>query len=187
MPKTWQCFDLSFEATETYANPYTDVTLDVDFTSPTGKIFTRPAFWQGGSKFIVRFAAPTAGQWSWSATHADAGLNGSGEFEVEETISTNRYFKHGFLKMSPKVRSLVHADGTPFVIAGDTAWGLPWRGTEEAVAIYAKKRQSQGFNAVLLMTVQPDMDARGPSDRTQDEGFGVGFLVDTGVGDGVGP
>ena len=36
-------------------------------------------------------------------------------------------------------------------------------------------RQAKGFNAVLLMTVQPDMRAVGPRDRTADEGFDVGF------------
>jgi hypothetical protein len=36
-------------------------------------------------------------------------------------------------------------------------------------------RQAKGFNAVLLMSVQPDMGARGPRDRSADEGFDVGF------------
>lgn len=175
MQQTWQFFELHFEAAGVYANPYTDVTFDVNFVSPDGNQFTRPAFWNGESKFTVRFAAPSAGHWSWSATHDDAGLNGSGKFQVADATSTNRFFKHGFLKMSPKGRSLIHADGTPFIIAGDTAWGLPWRATEAQVTTYAKKRKAQGFNAALLMTVQPDMDARGPKDRTLDEGFGIGF------------
>ena len=41
--------------------------------------------------------------------------------------------------------------------------------------VYAHDRQAKGFNAVLLMSVQPDMDARGPRDRSADEGFDVGF------------
>lgn len=175
MQQTWQFFELNFEAVGVYANPYTDVTFDVTFTSADGKALKRPAFWNGDSKFTVRFAAPTAGQWSWSAMHEDAGLNGKGEFDVEESVSNNKFFKHGFLQMSPKGRSAVYADGTPFLIAGDTAWALPWRATEADVTTYAQKRQTQGFNAALLMTVQPDMDARGPRDRTKDEGFGVGF------------
>ncbi len=77
--------------------------------------------------------------------------------------------------MSPGKRSLVHADGTPAVLAADTAWALPWRATQEQCRIYAADRQRKGFNAVLLMSVQPDMDARGPRSRTADEGFDVGF------------
>ena len=41
--------------------------------------------------------------------------------------------------------------------------------------MYAADRQAKGFNAALLMSVQPVMNARGPRDRTQDEGFAVGF------------
>jgi hypothetical protein len=41
--------------------------------------------------------------------------------------------------------------------------------------VYAGDRQAKGFNAVLLMSVQPDMRARGPHDRTAGEGFDVGF------------
>jgi hypothetical protein len=41
--------------------------------------------------------------------------------------------------------------------------------------VYAADRRAKGFNAVLLMSVQPDMRAVGPRDRTQDEGFGVAF------------
>jgi len=77
--------------------------------------------------------------------------------------------------MSPGKRSLVHADGRTAVLAGDTAWALPWRATQEQCQVYAADRQTKGFNAVLLMSVQPDMGARGPRNRTADEGFGVGF------------
>ncbi len=61
------------------------------------------------------------------------------------------------------------------MLVGDTPWALPWRATEEQVRVYAADRQAKGFNAALLMSVQPDMHARGPRDRTADEGFDVGF------------
>ena len=77
--------------------------------------------------------------------------------------------------MSPSGRQLVHADGTPALMVADTAWALPFRATPEQVEVYARDRQAKGFNAVLLMTVQPDMRAVGPRDRTLDEGFDVGF------------
>ena len=41
--------------------------------------------------------------------------------------------------------------------------------------MYAADRQAKGFNAVLLMSVQPDMNARGPVGRNVDEGFEIGF------------
>ena len=86
-----------------------------------------------------------------------------------------RAFEHGFWRMSPSGRQLEHADGTPALMVADTAWALPWRATPEQVEVYARDRQAKGFNAVLLMTVQPDMHAVGPRDRTLDEGFDVAF------------
>ncbi len=77
--------------------------------------------------------------------------------------------------MSPGGRNLVHADGTPALLVADTAWALLWRATVEQCQLYAADRQRKGFNAVLLMSVQPDMHARGPHTRTADEGFDVGF------------
>jgi hypothetical protein len=89
--------------------------------------------------------------------------------------TNHRFYDHGFWRMSPGGRNLVHADGRAAVLVGDTAWGLPWRATHEQCEVYARDRQAKGFNAVLLMSVQPDMDARGPRDRGADEGFDVGF------------
>jgi hypothetical protein len=77
--------------------------------------------------------------------------------------------------MSPGGRSLVHDDGTPASLVADTAWGMPWRATHDQVVAYADDRSAKGFNAVLLMSVQPDLRTVGPRDRTADEGFDVGF------------
>jgi hypothetical protein len=68
---------------------------------------------------------------------------------------TNPFYAHGFWRMSPGGRSLVQADGKPALLIADTAWGLPWRATPEQVREYAADRQAKGFNAVLLMSVQP--------------------------------
>nr|WP_240896641.1 DUF4038 domain-containing protein [Kineococcus vitellinus] len=77
--------------------------------------------------------------------------------------------------MSADGRHLQHADGTPAVLVADTAWALPWRATPEDARTFARDRHAKGFNAVLLMSVQPDMRAVGPEDRTADEGFAVAF------------
>ena len=61
------------------------------------------------------------------------------------------------------------------MLVADTAWALPWRATEEQCRTYAADRHRKGFNAALLMSVQPDMLARGPRERTADEGFDVAF------------
>ncbi|MPY48397.1 apiosidase-like domain-containing protein [Streptomyces acidicola] len=181
MTVAWQQAEITLGAGFDYANPYTDVEVWADFTHDTGMTVRRPAFWDGGRVWRVRFAPPlSGGRWIWR-THSsveDPGLGGRmGELEVRSGAveSPNPFLRHGFWRMSPGGRNLVHADATPALLVADTAWALPWRATEGDVRVYAADRASKGFNAVLLMTLQPDMDARGPQDRTADEGFDVAF------------
>jgi hypothetical protein len=181
----WREVELTLTAAHTYINGYTDVDVWVDFTHSTGQILRRPAFWDGGQTWKVRFASPYAtGTWSWQsvARVADAGLVGhTGTITcVPGDDTPHRFYRHGFWRMSPGGRNVIHADGRPALVCGDTAWALPWRATPAQVTVYAADRHAKGFNAVLLMTVQPDMDARGPQQRGVDESFAIGFadLVD---------
>ena len=175
----WQEVEINLVSAQVFSNPYTDIEVWAEFGHESGLAIRRPAFWDGGNRWKVRFAAPLAGHWSWRAacSREDAGLAGqAGELDCQaDPASAHRFFRHGFWRMSAGKRSLVHADGTPAILAADTAWGLPWRATEEQVRIYAADRHAKGFNAVLMMSVQPDMGAVGPRDRTADEGFDVGF------------
>lgn len=177
---TWAAHQLTLVAERTYDNPYTDLEVWVDFTHDDGTVLRRPGFWDGGNAFGVRFAAAgRPGRWTWRSRcpAADPGLDGrTGTLEVtDETGGENRFRTHGFWRMSPGRRSLVHADGYPAVLVADTAWALPWRATPEQVREYAADRHAKGFNAALLMSVQPDMNATGPRDRTADRGFDVAF------------
>ena len=72
-------------------------------------------------------------------------------------------FEHGFVTVAPHARAGVHADGFPWLVVGDTAWAMPWRAVLPDVETYAADRRDKGFNAVLLMTIQPDMELAGPA------------------------
>jgi hypothetical protein len=176
----WREAELTFTAERSYEKPYLEVEAWVEFTSRDGLVLRRPAFWDGGSTFRVRFAPPEAqGSFTYRsyANVNDAGLvdrTGTIECVVNEAPRT-RFERHGFWRMSPGKRSLVHADGAPALLVADTAWALPFRATLDECRTYAEDRRRKGFNAALLMTVQPDMDARGPRSRTDDDGFDVGF------------
>lgn len=176
----WREIEIALAAEREYSNPYTDVDVWADFTHESGMTLRRPAFWDGGRTWKIRFASPlAAGRWSWASFNsaADSGLSSqAGALDCAEPAhGATRFERHGFWRMSSGGRSLIHADGTPALLAADTAWGLPWRATLEQCRIYAADRHAKGFNAALLMSVQPDMDARGPRDRSADEGFDVGF------------
>jgi len=175
----WRESEIALTALTTHADPYTEVEVWADFVHDDGAVLRRPAFYDGDGTWRVRFASPAGrGTWRWttSASVTDAGLHGvTGSIAITPADGETAFHQHGFWRMSPGGRSLVHADGTPALLVADTAWGLPWRATEDQVRIYAQDRQAKGFNAVLLMSVQPDMRAVGPRDRTADEGFDVAF------------
>ncbi|MDI6451076.1 DUF4038 domain-containing protein [Anaerobaca lacustris] len=175
----WEPVELMFIADRDYANPYTDVDLHVEFRGPDNSVVRRPAFWDGGRTWRVRFAAPEPGTWTWrsaASNREDAGLHAqSGRLHVTAYSGDNQLLRHGLLCMSPGRRNVVHADGTPLLVVADTPWGLPFRGTVESVTAYAQNRQARGFNAALLMSVQPDRRAEGPRDRNAVGGFGIGF------------
>jgi hypothetical protein len=176
----WREVELTFTSSAEYGNPYVDAEMHVVFTGPDRQELIRPAFWDGGSTWRVRFASPTAaGAWAWrsvASNAADTGLHGqSGRLRAAPYRGENALLRHGLLRMSPGRRNVVHADGTTFLVVGDTPWALPFRGTPETVTTYARNRQERGFNAALLMSVQPDRRAVGPRDRTAVGGFGVAF------------
>ena len=176
----WQEVALTFTAANTYDNPYTDVDMFAEFSGPEGQMLRRPAFWDGGQNWKIRFAAPLAGgEWTWqtfASDSTDSGLHGmSGALKSEAYGGDNLLLRHGFLRMSPGGRNAVHADGTPFFMVGDTPWALPWRATVEQTRIYARDRQQKGFNTALLMSLQPDRGAEGPDARNIEQGFAVAF------------
>lgn len=176
----WKETELAFQSATTYANPYTDVEFRVEFSHSDGTTLTRPGFWDGENTWKVRFASPLdAGTWTYT-TYAeptdDTGLNGQqGTLSCVPYQGKNELIKHGLLKMSSGHRNIVHADGTPFLLIGDTPWALPWRGTIASVTAYANNREARNFNAALLMSLQPDRDAEGPRSRTEAKGFAVAF------------
>lgn len=176
----WREIEISLEAQQDYANPYTDLEVWADFRHSTGVSLRRPAFWDGENSWKIRFASPfDHDTWTWQSfcSQPDPGLaNQSGELDcIASSADATAFEQHGFWRMSPGGRNLIHADGYSAVLVADTAWALPWRATEEQCRVYAADRQAKGFNAVLLMSIQPDMDAYGPRDRSADQGFDVGF------------
>ncbi len=159
------------------SEPYLGVDLVVDFVHESGQTLTRPAFWDGGRTWRVRFASPLAnGVWRWTAHGAPAVNPGTGELMAAPAEPGGHpAYEHGFVTVAPHARAGQHADGSPWLVVADTAWAMPWRAILPDVETYAVDRRDKGFNTVLLMTVQPDMKASGPRGRNIDEGFEVGF------------
>ena len=62
-------------------------------------------------------------------------------------------FQHGPLRVDADGRGLEHADGTPFLWLGDTAWELFHRLDRAEVELYLEKRRSQGFTVVQAVAL----------------------------------
>lgn len=175
----WTSYELSFYSGSKYANPYTDAEVWAWFVNDRGDSLLRPAFWYGDNCWKIRFTPPDKGRvWQWQsyASVADSGLAGKkGQIISVAYKGNNPLAKHGLLRMSAGKRNIVHADGTPRLLVGDTPWSLPYRATVDQVKIYAANRSRKGYNTALLIAVQPDKLAQGPSLRNTKDGFDRGF------------
>jgi hypothetical protein len=122
----WRVIEIGLESKSQYANPFLDVDVKAQFTSESGKIITLWGFWDGGSSWKIRFAPTEMGDWQYTTSAsnaADAGLNGvSGTITCVPYQGNAEIYRHGFLKVGPKGRCLVHQDSTPFFWLGDTHW-----------------------------------------------------------------
>lgn len=162
----WREQEITLHAQHTYANAYTDVAVWADFTHENGTVLRRPAFGTAATPARLRFASPLdSGVWTWrtAADIDDSGLvDQAGQITRERPAppAGESLYRHGFWRMSPAARSLRMPTGAPLCWRGDTAGGRPWRATHDECRVHGRDRQAKGFNAALLMSIQPDMDAR---------------------------
>jgi len=176
----WEMKEIIMKAEKDYNNYYTDVTCWVELKGPdfSKRVY---GFWDGSNIFLVRIIAIKPGKWQWisgSNQPDDKGLNNqAGEFTAidwskeEKLQNPNR---RGFIRPTPNGHALQYADGTPFLLIGDTwlagaTWRLPFRniaaarnfvpgpgiGFEDAVAY----RKGQGYNSVSMIACFPNWES----------------------------
>ncbi len=68
-------FELSPQDAARHPAPYRDVDLKVEFRSPQFHTLAMPAFWDGGTRMVVRFAPTEAGAWAYHVTSNVAAWN----------------------------------------------------------------------------------------------------------------
>src|SRR4051812_38883007 len=56
-----QRIEWTFVSTKAYKDPFNQIELNVEFTTPTGKKLLVPAFWDGSNTWRVRYASPEIG------------------------------------------------------------------------------------------------------------------------------
>ncbi len=170
----WAVETLHLKAAAEYEAPYRydrPPGLHCIMQPQEGEPLILEGYWDGGRDWTVRFALPTAGQWSWQIESADAGLNGlSGEISCEpineEAISKNANL-HGHIRVAPSGRYFEHADGTPFFLMADTNWAMPslrcapGKQHDGPFYIWLNDRLEKGFTAVLTTLFDIDQPNSG--------------------------
>ena len=82
----WQEAEIVLTADDDVADPYTGVDVWADFSHDDGSILRRPAFYDGGRTWRIRFASPLGtGRWHWRTSSGVAGLGDvSGSVVIED-------------------------------------------------------------------------------------------------------
>lgn len=169
----WTTLEISLESNRDHDHPFLDVDASALFTGPDGRQLRRPAFWDGGRTWRLRFAPTTLGRWTYHVTSndpSDSGLNGvSGELEASDPDQEGpEIFRHGFLR--PAGRHLSFDDGTPFFWLGDTHWRFVSERWDEAnkegwtsqFKGMVDRRVEQGFTVYQTNLVSFDGWAKAP-------------------------
>lgn len=92
VPK-WSLFEETVNNSRTYNNPFSNVTLDVEYVSPSGKKTAFWGFYDGGTIWKFRFMPNELGQWSYSATFSDGRPGKSGTFRCVSSDIPGMVFK----------------------------------------------------------------------------------------------
>jgi hypothetical protein len=170
----WEKVEIVLAAKAKYENPYTEMTVWVDLKGPD---FAKRCygFWDGGDTFRIRVMATAPGTWSWrsGSRPADPGFEGAtGSFtavEWTEAQKAENPSRRGMIRPSTNGHALQYADGTPFLLIGDTWWATPtfrfrWRdddtlrpmGPEAGFKEFVAYRRRQEFNCVAILAALPN-------------------------------
>ena len=177
----WEKQEVTLTSARSWANPYTDVTVWVDLKGPNfqKRVY---GFWDGGQTFRVRVLAMAPGTWTWrsGSNPVDQGLAGkTGSFVAAEWTEAEKQknpLRRGFLRATANHHALELADGTPFVVIGDTWYAtgtnrFKWYdddrerpiGPEAGFKDYVRYRKAQGYNWVNIIAAFPNWMTDGQS------------------------
>ncbi|MDZ7291415.1 MAG: DUF4038 domain-containing protein [candidate division KSB1 bacterium] len=150
-------YEIALSAQNAGPNPYRDgpevvVTFTGTSDNALGKSLALKGFWDGGSTYRVRFTPNATGDWAWTSSSSDMGLNGkSGNLSCRGTLPAGHASMHGHVHESKTYPyTFAHDDATPFFLMGDTQWlfsssEVSWPTEFQA---YVDARAAQGFNFV---------------------------------------
>jgi Domain of unknown function (DUF5060) len=118
----------------------------VRFTHADGHAVDVPGFWDGGDRYVVRFAPELEGGWTWESVSETAELAGrSGHLDIGPPAAG----AHGPVRVAGTFH-FAHADGTPFRPVGGTVYN--W--IHQAEPLYSETVRAiaeAGFNKLRFL------------------------------------
>lgn len=163
----WDRFESSVTNSNPYADPCTDVTLDVTYTRPDGSEVSFWGFYDGGTTWRIRFMPDQLGTWSYHAEFSDGSPGVRGSFEcVPSTIpgmltadETNPIW-FGFKGGKHTLIRSFHV--------GDRFFAENWQ--ESSRAAFLDWLQAQGYNMLSIAShyLNRDTPERGRGWNTPD-------------------
>ncbi|MDA3873764.1 MAG: DUF5060 domain-containing protein [Kiritimatiellae bacterium] len=163
----WARFETALTNTQSYSDPYRDVTLNVTYTSPSDETINFWGYYDGGQTWKLRFMPNETGTWQYTATFSDGQPGKSGTFncmasDAPATISA----------YSSNPRWFGHQDGEPLLVRSFHAAGLfkfaiddPADPTDgEKRTVFLDWAQAQGYNTMSahFFSTRDATDSEGP-------------------------
>ena len=148
-------FELNQQEAATHANPYVSVRLHAEFRSPRFRTFRMPAFWDGGSRLVIRFTPTEAGEWNYRVTSNIARWEGqTGTFTAAASEAP------GFVRTA-NVHHWAWTEGNqPHLWMGDTLYRFAFL-DQDLFQRIVDTRAAQKFNHIRgLVLGSPEETAR---------------------------
>jgi hypothetical protein len=76
----WDKFEETIVNSKSYKDPYNDVSLEVTYTGPNGRVVKFSGFYDGGNTWKIRFMPDNTGLWKYQAKFSDGSTRKSGTF-----------------------------------------------------------------------------------------------------------
>lgn len=155
-------FEWAWQAPSSVADPAADLAPVSEWDAPSGRTRRIRAFWDGGRVWRVRFSPDEVGRWRGRLAGESAGgaRLTSVEIQCVPYEGSNPLYQRGPVRVAPGGRHLEHADGTPFLWLGDTAWNGVIRGDDANWRRYLEMRARQRFSVIQFVAT----DWRGDSE-----------------------
>jgi len=171
----WSIYERVFSSSREYDVPYPagDEPLLIARVThrESGATYDAEGFWDGGSRWVLRFAPTRPGTWEYVTRSPDEGLDGqSGSFTCQEAspeeLAANPNLR-GHVRVDPTGRRFEYADGTPFFLLGDTNWAMNTlrcglgKDEDGPFFVWLRDRRAKGFTAVATQTFDIDQPNEG--------------------------